>query len=126
MLMGHGQLGTTWDYASDLLCLCFFLEIFFTIWGCVAYKCFHSWGCNGFCSFGSGRSVGLRGMRIPDTSITKKVLFLYSLLVSSVVEPSLDSSHSIYHSSSIAIILYTQKQTLSALMFQIANVQLIG
>lgn len=65
-------------------------------------------------------------MRIPDTSITKKVLFLYSLLVSSVVEPSLDSSHSIYHSSSIAIILYTQKQTLSALMFQIANVQLIG
>lgn len=48
---------------------------------CVAYNCFFSWGCEAlFIGFGS--VGGSRGMRIPDTSITQKVLFLYSLLVS--------------------------------------------
>jgi len=88
--------------------------------GCVVFSLLG--GYKGFVHLVNGRwvrSVGLRGTRIPDTSITQKFFFLYSLLVSSVVEPSLDSFYSTYHYSSIAIILCLYSE--SAPMDQIAN-----
>ena len=67
------------------------LEMFLQPGGCVAYNWFFYAGeCKAlFIGFGSvGRS---RGMRIPDTSITQKVLFIYIVSLSlSVVEPSPD------------------------------------
>ena len=73
MLTAHGQLGTTGDIASELLCL-LFLEMFLQPGDALHTIVFTAGGAR-LCSFGSGRSVGLRGMRIPDTSITKKFFF---------------------------------------------------